>query len=138
MGFWFFQDIPIVIVLKAMGVECDQEIVQLVGSEEKVLAAMAPSLEECYKAQVFTQVQVNQSTSCQWTSADWCFFKYLPLFFICFGIVMFQALKYMGNKVRQRRMWGGPKKTKVEEARELLQGTILAHVPVSSMVSVWT
>ncbi|KAK2158794.1 hypothetical protein LSH36_164g11051 [Paralvinella palmiformis] len=93
----FTEDIPIVIVLKAMGVECDQEIVQLVGSEEKVLAAMAPSLEECYKAQVFTQVQ---------------------------------ALKYMGNKVRQRRMWGGPKKTKVEEARELLQGTILAHVPV--------
>ena len=41
-----------------------------------------------------------------------------------------QALKYMGGKVRLRRMWGGPKKTKSEEARELLQNTILAHVPV--------
>lgn len=29
-------------------------------------------------------------------------------------------------------MWGGgPKKTKVEEARELLASTILTHVPVS-------
>lgn len=28
-------------------------------------------------------------------------------------------------------MWGGPKKTKMEEARELLASTILTHVPVS-------
>lgn len=30
-------------------------------------------------------------------------------------------------------MWGGgPKKTKIEEARELLASTILTHVPVSN------
>ncbi|OWK16985.1 hypothetical protein Celaphus_00011821, partial [Cervus elaphus hippelaphus] len=41
------------------------------------------------------------------------------------------ALKYIGNKVRRQRMWGGgPKKTKIEEARELLASTILTHVPV--------
>lgn len=45
-----------------------------------------------------------------------------------------QALKYLGNKVRRQRMWGGPKKTKMEEARELLATTILAHVPVSDLV----
>lgn len=44
-----------------------------------------------------------------------------------------QALKYLGNKVRRQRMWGGPKKTKMEEARELLATTILAHVPVSAL-----
>lgn len=44
--------------------------------------------------------------------------------------VSFQALKYIGNKVRRQRMWGGPKKTKMEEARELLASTILTHVPV--------
>lgn len=27
-------------------------------------------------------------------------------------------------------MWGGPKKTKMEEARELLASLILTHVPV--------
>lgn len=41
-----------------------------------------------------------------------------------------QALRYLGNKVRRQRMWGGPKKTKMEEARELLASLILTHVPV--------
>ncbi|XP_013408039.1 DNA-directed RNA polymerase III subunit RPC2-like [Lingula anatina] len=94
----FAEDIPIAIVFKAMGVQSDQEIVQIIGSEEEVLAAIAPCLEECHRAQVFTQNQ---------------------------------ALKYIGNKLRQRRlMWGSAKKTKLEEARELLQGIVLAHVPV--------
>ena len=43
---------------------------------------------------------------------------------------LLQALRHMGTKVRQRRMWGGPKKTKMEEARELMAETVLAHVPV--------
>lgn len=49
---------------------------------------------------------------------------------LCVPFVSFQALKYIGNKVRRQRMWGGPKKTKMEEARELLASTILTHVPV--------
>lgn len=44
---------------------------------------------------------------------------------------VFQALRFLGNKVRRQRMWGGPKKTKMEEARELLASLILTHVPVS-------
>jgi len=95
------EDIPIAIIFKAMGIESDQEIVQMIGTEDEILSAMAPCLEECHKAQVFSQNQ---------------------------------ALKYLGNKIRQRRMWSswgsGPKKTKVEEARDLLAGVFLAHVPV--------
>ena len=53
-----FQDTPIVIILRAMGVESDQEIVQMVGSEECAMVAIAPCLEECHRAQVFTQMQV--------------------------------------------------------------------------------
>lgn len=41
-----------------MGVESDQEIVQMIGTEEHVMASFAPSLEECQKAQIFTQTQV--------------------------------------------------------------------------------
>lgn len=48
---------------------------------------------------------------------------------------VFQALRYLGNKVRRQRMWGGPKKTKMEEARELLASLILTHVPVSKQMS---
>ena len=40
-------DVPIVVVLKAMGVASDQEVVQLVGSEGKFSQAMAASLQEC-------------------------------------------------------------------------------------------
>ncbi|XP_064629058.1 DNA-directed RNA polymerase III subunit RPC2-like [Lineus longissimus] len=94
----FSEDIPVVIAFKAMGVESDQEIVQMIGSEEAILASLAPCIEECHKAQVFTQIQ---------------------------------ALKHMGSKVRQRRMWGGPRKSKVDEARDILANVILAHVPVN-------
>ncbi|KAI5213231.1 Dna-Directed Rna polymerase Iii Subunit Rpc2 [Manis pentadactyla] len=54
------EDIPIVIIFKAMGVESDQEIVQMIGTEEHVMAAFGPSLEECQKAQIFTQMQVKE------------------------------------------------------------------------------
>lgn len=50
--------------LQGMGVESDQEIVQMIGTEEHVMASFAPSLEECQKAQIFTQTQVTlQSNS---------------------------------------------------------------------------
>lgn len=45
-------------VIQGMGVESDQEIVQMIGTEEFVVASFAPSLEECQKAQIFTQTQV--------------------------------------------------------------------------------
>ncbi|KAJ8870686.1 hypothetical protein PR048_029710 [Dryococelus australis] len=53
----FQDDVPVVIVFKAMGVVSDQEVVQMVGTEDKVLQRFAPSLEECHKASVFTQLQ---------------------------------------------------------------------------------
>ncbi|PVD29148.1 hypothetical protein C0Q70_11745 [Pomacea canaliculata] len=92
----FSEDLPVAIVFKAMGIECDQEIVQMVGGEEDMLAAMAPCLEECHRAQVFTQNQ---------------------------------ALKYIWSKIRTRSLWG-QKKSKTDEAREVLHNLVLAHVPV--------
>lgn len=54
-----------------MGVESDQEIVQMIGTEEHVMAAFGPSLEECQKAQIFTQMQVcpfmmSFAVNCNW------------------------------------------------------------------------
>eukprot|EP00605_Chrysophyceae_sp_TOSAG23-4_P001848 GSChrysophyteH1.ASY1.ANO1.2040.1 assembled CDS len=48
-------DIPIVVVLKAMGLECDQEIVQLVGSEPEVVNLFSGSLEEPYTLGIMSQ-----------------------------------------------------------------------------------
>ena len=50
-------DIPIVIVFKAMGVQSDLEIVQLIGSEPDILDCVALSLEEPIRQGILTQSQ---------------------------------------------------------------------------------
>ena len=50
-----------VVVFKAMGIECEQEIVQMVGCEEEVISTFAPSLEECHKLNIYTQLQVSEN-----------------------------------------------------------------------------
>jgi DNA-directed RNA polymerase III subunit RPC2 len=51
------EDVPIAIVLKAMGVESDLEAVQMVGSEPFMVDALALSLEEPSKMGIHTQLQ---------------------------------------------------------------------------------
>ena len=47
------------VIFKAMGIESDQEIVQMVGTEEDVSNTFAASLEECNNLQVYTKIQVG-------------------------------------------------------------------------------
>ena len=58
---WILQDIPIVAVFKAMGMESDQEIVQVIGVEDSIMSIFAPNLEECHKLQIYTQTQVSSN-----------------------------------------------------------------------------
>ena len=51
------EDVPIAIVLKAMGIESDMEAVQLVGSEPFMVDALALSLEDPSKMGIHTQTQ---------------------------------------------------------------------------------
>ena len=44
-------------VLRAMGVECDQEVVALVGAEPAFIPLLQPSLHECKSLGIFTQQQ---------------------------------------------------------------------------------
>jgi DNA-directed RNA polymerase III subunit RPC2 len=53
----FTIDIPVVVILKALSLESDQEIVQLVGSETIYLNGIAGSLEQCSKLNIFTKEQ---------------------------------------------------------------------------------
>ena len=53
----FTDDVPAMVVLKAMGIESDQECIQLVGSEAEVAEALAQSVGECSRLGVFTQNQ---------------------------------------------------------------------------------
>ena len=52
------EDIPLVIALKAMGLESDQEIIQLIGVEPDIVDLFSGSLEEPYNIGVYTQQQV--------------------------------------------------------------------------------
>ncbi|RID60551.1 hypothetical protein BRARA_F03700 [Brassica rapa] len=51
----FVKKIPIIIVLKAMGMESDQEIVQMVGRDPRFSASLLPSMEECISEGVTTR-----------------------------------------------------------------------------------
>ena len=55
-------DIPVVIIMKAMGLECDQEIVQLIGTEPEIADLLSGSLEEPYNLGVYSQEQVRSPT----------------------------------------------------------------------------
>ncbi|XP_071455559.1 DNA-directed RNA polymerase III subunit RPC2 [Hetaerina americana] len=95
----FQDDIPIIIVFKAMGILSDQAIVQMIGTDSKYTEAIIGSLNDAHMANVLTQDS---------------------------------ALKYIGSRVRVKRFFVGPKIPPMEEARELLATTILAHVPVQN------
>ncbi|KAF3430143.1 hypothetical protein E2986_02492 [Frieseomelitta varia] len=53
----FVDDIPVTIIFKAMGIVSDQEIMQLIGTEEEFMKKFAPSLEECHTLNIFAQNQ---------------------------------------------------------------------------------
>lgn len=48
----FTIDVPIVILIKAMGITSDREILQCVGCEEAIWTKMVPSLKQCIEAKV--------------------------------------------------------------------------------------
>lgn len=127
-------DINIAIVLRAMGIETDQEIVQLIGTEPRFLDGMAPTLEEC------AQENINTATQA---------LLYMGK----------KAKTFRGNNFGGRPGGGGgggprkaapipaptaasraagvgpaphPRQKTIDHARDLLAGVILAHVPVKS------
>jgi len=99
-------DIPIVVVLKAMGLECDEEIVQLVGTEPEIVDLFSGSLEEPYYLGIYSREQALQ----------------------------FIGLKV--RQVRQNnvnaRMSFRKNMTPEAEAMEMLAHVVLNHVPVEA------
>ena len=53
----FSEDVPIIAILKAMGLESDQETLQMVGRDPGFADMLAPSLQDCSTLGVFTQDQ---------------------------------------------------------------------------------
>ncbi|KAG8391080.1 hypothetical protein BUALT_Bualt01G0150600 [Buddleja alternifolia] len=53
----FSSKVPIMVVLKAMGMESDQEVVQMIGRDPRYGELLMPSIEDCMKEAVYTQHQ---------------------------------------------------------------------------------
>ncbi|GMI70063.1 nuclear RNA polymerase C2 [Hibiscus trionum] len=53
----FAKKIPIMVVMKAMGMESDQEVVQMVGRDPRYSALLLPSIEECAGLSIYTREQ---------------------------------------------------------------------------------
>ncbi|CAL9153212.1 unnamed protein product [Musa hybrid cultivar] len=53
----FSKPIPIMVIMKAMGMESDQEIVQMVGRDPRYGGLLLPSIQECASERIYTQQQ---------------------------------------------------------------------------------
>ncbi|KAI4323589.1 hypothetical protein L6164_023183 [Bauhinia variegata] len=53
----FPNKVPLMVVMKAMGMESDQEVVQMVGRDPRYSSLLLPSIEECAKCGVYTREQ---------------------------------------------------------------------------------
>jgi DNA-directed RNA polymerase III subunit RPC2 len=96
----FTSDIPVCVILKALGVQSDKEIVQLVcGADESLIALFSNSVEECAMLKIFSQKQafdyMGTRVKKQFTPGNRAYVKLDP----------------------------------TEEAENLLANTVLAHVP---------
>ena len=101
-----------------MGIVCDQEIVQLIGTEEEYMKKITASLEECHTLNIYAQ---NQAL------------KYKFLFFSIFKVVAFNVpfnFRYLANKRKQKR-FTVVKSSVTDEMKDVLSSNILSHVPVS-------
>lgn len=97
-------EVPVVIVMKAFGVESDKEIVELVcGDNAEYIRLFMPSVEDCVTMTppVFTQ---NQALS-------WLGKKFKPSSFVS---------RYPA------------KRNLISETQELLASTVLAHIPIET------
>ncbi|KAG0004534.1 DNA-directed RNA polymerase III core subunit ret1 [Modicella reniformis] len=94
------EDIPIVVALKAMGMQSDKETTQLVcGQDSKYIDKFSPNLEECSKMKIFTQQQ----------ALDYIGTKV---------------------KAPKRAFGPGIRRPPAEEALDVLASVVLAHVEV--------
>lgn len=112
----FSEDVNIVIVLRAMGVLSDQEILQLVGSAEGIATLMLPTMQ--HAAKEGTSVgEKGLSVDKRGTFTQQAALEYLA-----------SKIKGMGTRpsgpgVRRTR-------SRVDEVRDILANVILCHVPV--------
>ncbi len=96
-------DIPIAVIFKAMGVQSDLEMAQLVGSEPEIIDCLALSMEQPVTLGIYTQLQA----------------------------LRFIGNKIRGRSAGSFNTYSYRKPQSPEdEAREVLANVVLSHIPV--------
>eukprot|EP00808_Paulinella_micropora_P011541 g46876.t1 len=120
------EPVPLFVVFKAMGVESDQEIVQLIGSEYAPMLALSLKEGKLPSSGKRSSAKNEDGTPAPSVSAS---ANFTPTIF-----TSLQALDYIGSKIQtrsfQRARQYGIRKSKVDFARDALARDILAHIPV--------
>jgi DNA-directed RNA polymerase III subunit RPC2 len=98
-------DIPIVVVFRAIGVETDMEMVQLIGSEPELINAIALSMEEPNRLNIKTQMQA---------------LRYIG-----------QKIRSRSSPLSGGSYFRRPHAPE-DEAREVLANVVLSHIPVEN------
>ena len=106
-------EVSIVLILKAMGMECDKEIVDMVGNEKEIVDAIALSLEDCAKHGIRTQKQALRYVGQKIRSPD-----------------KRNGMMGGGGRGGRGHTWYKRPQCPEDEAREVLANVVLSHVPV--------
>lgn len=130
------EDVPVLLVFKAMGVESDQEIVQLVcGNDAHFVNSFSLSVEECSQMKIFNQVDALKYIGECIKSTKKIFGAGAPL---ASGTVSStgaaaSASSAAPGAAAPRGLFAagaGAAMSRIDEARQLLADVILCHVPV--------
>ena len=125
-------DINVAIVLRAMGIETDQEIVQLVGIEPRFVDGMAATLNECAQEGIHTETQALLFMGAKAKTFKGTTFgpggrqttKKAPKSLS--PAAMLEAMDKANGRMPH------PKQKEIDHARDLLVNVILSHVPVKN------
>ena len=110
----FGENIPVIIMLKAMGMESDQEIVQMIGTEPKYMEGITPSFQDAHGAGVFSRAQAIEYLASRVKLKSW----------------QTPASAQVAGAAKSTAS-GPPAEDKIDEAMAILRRQVLSHIPMS-------
>ena len=131
----FAEDVPICIIFKAMGIESEQEMLQLICTSKEHMNLMVPSIRECMEVGIHVQKQALEYCASKFKSSRHTY---------TYSKGNAGRKKKKGNEKARNNDANGSAgqdagedrykhpftlRTKVDEARDVLAGVILSHVP---------
>ena len=125
------EDVPVIIVMKAMGITSDHEIIDLIGAHDaSYLNVLSPSLEECCQLGIFSQDQALDYVGHRVKLAK---MKNESTFGGGIGGSSTTTSPTNAAAAANGIVSGSRLKSWHDEARDLLANVVLAHVPVEDL-----